>query len=803
MPIARELAAILRTVDQPGNFFCHGRADFPAPRIEVDGVGPVALPLLPAQARQLIKAATRAPYGRGSETVIDTTVRRTWQIDGVRVAIGGKHWPTTLAGIVARAAEGLGVTGPVTAELYKLLVYDKGSFFVGHRDTEKTPGMFATLVLALPSRATGGELVVRHKEREARLDLASDEPSEIAFAAFYADCVHEVRPVTAGCRATLVFNLVRKGRAPTTAPPEYVTETKQVATLLGTWARSTAETTAGLGATTTDAAVTGAGPQAPPTPDMPPVKLAYLLEHAYTPAELSFEGLKGADATIGRLLAGAAAKSDCDLHLALLTIWESGAAQYTGDYRHRYRRSWHAQPDEDERDDDHAFEVIEVVDGGKSISEWRRPDGGTSPLGQLPLHDDEISPPDALDDMQPDEVHFREATGNEGASFERTYARAALVIWPKSALLAVVNQGGPATTLPYLGALLDEAQAAGTKKGATFRAQAAELAGLMIAQWPDRGWYGPDRTAPSETGRMFHLLARLGEPAPVEALVGRLLSHREHLGADNAAILDALDVLPANRAAGWLKAIVETHGIHALGPSAALLAAAIGRRFAAKPGDLFPAAEALVTALPGAPGSAEEDRWDSPRRTRVESKSVVDLVAVVDRIDHRLAGRAAGHMLARPETFGLDRVVVPAAKRLLQAEGEPGPAFEALLHAAMMHLEHRVAENLEAPRNWTRANRIGCACEYCAELGRFLADPDAERWMLRAAQGTRSHVEASIRDAQADLDCETIRRGSPHSLLCIKNAASYRRRVAQRTKDLADLATLRAGTDRQRRADRS
>ena len=54
---------------------------------------------------------------------------------------------------------------------------------------------------------------------------------------------------------------------------------------------------------------------------------------------------------VGRLLAGAAAKSDCDLHLALLTIWESGAAQYTGDYRHRYRRSWHAQPDEDERDD--------------------------------------------------------------------------------------------------------------------------------------------------------------------------------------------------------------------------------------------------------------------------------------------------------------------------------------------------------------------------------------------------------------------------------------------------------------------
>ena len=43
-----------------------------------------------------------------------------------------------------RVAEGLGIDEPITAELYKLLVYDKGGFFVSHRDTEKAPGMFAT-----------------------------------------------------------------------------------------------------------------------------------------------------------------------------------------------------------------------------------------------------------------------------------------------------------------------------------------------------------------------------------------------------------------------------------------------------------------------------------------------------------------------------------------------------------------------------------------------------------------------------------------------------------------------------------
>jgi len=60
---------------------------------------------------------------------------------------------------LTRVAEGLGVNGPIEAELYKLLVYDEGSFFVSHRDTEKVPGMFATLVLVLPSTSTGGACV--------------------------------------------------------------------------------------------------------------------------------------------------------------------------------------------------------------------------------------------------------------------------------------------------------------------------------------------------------------------------------------------------------------------------------------------------------------------------------------------------------------------------------------------------------------------------------------------------------------------------------------------------------------------
>src|SRR5690242_4294106 len=130
--ITTELAGILGTVQRLGVFYAAGTTEILTPRLEVEGVGPIALPLLPVLAEQLIAAAERAPYGRGAETVVDPEVRRTWQIAADRVRIQGRSWAQTLDAIVARATAGLGVSDPMDAELYKLLVYDAGSFFVSH-----------------------------------------------------------------------------------------------------------------------------------------------------------------------------------------------------------------------------------------------------------------------------------------------------------------------------------------------------------------------------------------------------------------------------------------------------------------------------------------------------------------------------------------------------------------------------------------------------------------------------------------------------------------------------------------------
>ena len=71
--------------------------------------------------------------------------------------------------------------------------------------------MLASLIVVLPGPFAGGSLVVRHGMAEERIGF--DEAAAgtgACYAAFYADCEHEVRPVTSGIRLALAYNLVLK-----------------------------------------------------------------------------------------------------------------------------------------------------------------------------------------------------------------------------------------------------------------------------------------------------------------------------------------------------------------------------------------------------------------------------------------------------------------------------------------------------------------------------------------------------------------------------------------------------------------
>lgn len=62
-------------------------------------------------------------------------------------------------------------------------------------------------MISLPSKFSGGSLIVRHGAEQVDFDWAAISGSHVQWAAFYSDCEHEIAEVTDGHRITLTYNL--------------------------------------------------------------------------------------------------------------------------------------------------------------------------------------------------------------------------------------------------------------------------------------------------------------------------------------------------------------------------------------------------------------------------------------------------------------------------------------------------------------------------------------------------------------------------------------------------------------------
>src|SRR5262249_10681555 len=121
--VTTQLLEVLDSLDESAHFCASGSLAPVLPWLEVEGGGPVGIPVSPSTARQLIEHASQAPYGRGEETIVDTDVRRVWQIEPKQLAIRNPEWDGLLFSIVERVKQEFGIPGEVRADLYKLLIY--------------------------------------------------------------------------------------------------------------------------------------------------------------------------------------------------------------------------------------------------------------------------------------------------------------------------------------------------------------------------------------------------------------------------------------------------------------------------------------------------------------------------------------------------------------------------------------------------------------------------------------------------------------------------------------------------------
>src|SRR5947209_17487316 len=217
---ARRLSEAISQATRSAKFCVAGCLPVVDPGLEVDGLGAIRLPLKRATAKALVAHCEVAPYGKGTQTLVNRKVRNTLELDPQKFRLS-QEWNSAVVRAAQLAAEQLGLPPErVEARLYKLLVYEKGGFFLPHRDSEKHDGMVASLIVVLANPFEGGTLVVRHGAVQQTLPFEQAAKGKApCYAAFYADCEHEVKRVTHGVRLCLDYNLVLKpkGEKPSVA----------------------------------------------------------------------------------------------------------------------------------------------------------------------------------------------------------------------------------------------------------------------------------------------------------------------------------------------------------------------------------------------------------------------------------------------------------------------------------------------------------------------------------------------------------------------------------------------------------
>ncbi|KAK6513837.1 hypothetical protein TWF506_008270 [Arthrobotrys conoides] len=188
----------------------------PNPGLKVKGLDGscLRLPVSTEDAAQLSELGRLSPFGKGEQTIVDSTVRSSRQLDPSMLEFENSRFTDWLQGPVLNeigVALGIGTEMRPRLNLYKLLVYEKGDHFKAHRDTPKEEGMIGTVVVILPSVFEGGVVKLSHAGEEMSFDFAPDCNYSFGVAAWYSDVEHAVEEVIGGYRVALVYNLTVEG----------------------------------------------------------------------------------------------------------------------------------------------------------------------------------------------------------------------------------------------------------------------------------------------------------------------------------------------------------------------------------------------------------------------------------------------------------------------------------------------------------------------------------------------------------------------------------------------------------------
>ncbi|OTA99559.1 hypothetical protein M426DRAFT_16317 [Hypoxylon sp. CI-4A] len=260
----RDLHRCLEGITSSGDFsLARQYQSFINPCLRITGQDDVIpLPLTKRDAEAIRAACREAPFGKGDETLVDTSVRKTWELDAAQFQCTNPSWNRFFDTLLNDVATGLGLQ-KISAKPHKLLLYEEGSFFKRHKDSEKEAGMIATLVVCLPAVHTGGAVHLSFGTEKREIVTAPASPFDITALAWFSDVYHEVKPLESGHRLVLTYKLFQSSGDERSAS-FLLKQSQQLKSILEKWRREAS-------------------------------MIVYPLDHQYTKSSLSLKNMKGRD----------------------------------------------------------------------------------------------------------------------------------------------------------------------------------------------------------------------------------------------------------------------------------------------------------------------------------------------------------------------------------------------------------------------------------------------------------------------------------------------------------------------------
>jgi predicted 2-oxoglutarate/Fe(II)-dependent dioxygenase YbiX len=778
----QQLVECINSVEKhEAEFFASGQIDLVTGKdaIEIEGIGPLNLPMRPKDVRELIAKADAAPYGKGTQTIVDVSVRDSLEISASCLSFSN-DWKNAIEQTAREAAEKLGLPPDrIKAKPYKLLIYPKGGFFLPHRDSEKSKAMVASLIVMLPSRFGGGDLLVEHEGKLQRFDFPQARRQEASdFAAFYADCLHEVRKVTSGVRVCLSYNLSLKAKRKSTGQPKSTAKVDSISPLVS--------------------AIENWTQTRPATP------LVFAMEHQYTASGLKPDLLKGKDRTMAKHLIAAAEKANCCLHLGqverhLIEHATEGYSGYDGYRRGRYRHHDGSAEVTDPSD----LDILEVIDECVTVDGWRSTTGKKVPLEPLSVDGDSIVSQTPIEQWKPTSFDYEGYTGNAGNTLDRWYHKSAIAIWAQSDHFDVlVDMGMKSSIAQFLN--LQDKFASRKKPNPEIHNQQVQFARAIINAWPNR-LYLFDRV---DIERQIHLekfakaLPQLNDLKLLDEFLQQIavrdwslpLVDLIQISAKQFAIDELSDVISS-----YLDTVPEPNeygrtmasGLPLRDAKWLLKVSTLKSRAGFSNEQLQRFSQQMIRRLDRKIDELVRANYPQPRHIAEALPTLMK--AMVAAVDETGFARCLDLRMNAGELLTVREFDVTVCCELIawSDKNRAGrlPALSDWLQKVRGFL-HRATESApKRPASFTRPAEVSCKCKECQQLAIFLAE-DQEHGSIKALKHNCKHLQQQIAVDNLDVDATIDRATRPFTLRMKKTINSFLRSREQYKEDLNRLKSL-------------